>query len=159
MRNIWSPLTVASLLILAIGCEAPELPPSSSSASATSANSPGQQSPDDPNTSGAPSPRPEPREFTADSPEKGRRSKAAGGYLGAIGHARFWAEHEIIRLNIQKAVDLFNASEGRYPQSHEEFMQKIIQQNNIQLPQLPAGEQYIYDPSDHLLKVELSEGS
>ncbi|MEM9659205.1 MAG: hypothetical protein AAF961_12670, partial [Planctomycetota bacterium] len=38
----------------------------------------------------------EPREFTANDPVRGRRSRAAGGYLGAVGGARFWAEHQAI---------------------------------------------------------------
>jgi hypothetical protein len=90
----------------------------------------------------------EPREFTAKDPVKGRRSRAAGGYLGAVGATRFYAEHQMIINNINYALKLFEASEGRYPQSHEEFMDKIIRANNIQLPELVEGEEYIYVPEE-----------
>lgn len=145
-RSLICSAVVAACLVL--GCEAPELPTDRSAAQSTQASAETVES-------AQPAPPSEPVEFTADSPQKGRRSKAAGGYLGAVGHARFWAEHELIRLNIVKALDLFNATEGRYPKSHEEFMSKIIEPNNIVLPELPEGEEYIYDPEDHLLKVQL----
>lgn len=54
---------------------------------------------------------------------------------------------------IEQALNLFNASEGRYPNSHEEFMTAIIKANNIQLPVLPAGKQYQYDVENHKLVV------
>ncbi|MDP1797340.1 MAG: hypothetical protein Q8K78_07660 [Planctomycetaceae bacterium] len=54
---------------------------------------------------------------------------------------------------IEQALNLFNASEGRYPNSHEEFMTAIIKANNIQLPVLPGGKQYQYDVENHKLVV------
>jgi hypothetical protein len=56
-------------------------------------------------------------------------------------------------LQIEHAVNLFNASEGRYPQSHEEFMTRIIQENQLRLPQLPAGLEYQYDVTNHKLVI------
>ena len=148
-------LALGALATLVVGCEAPEMPrssgPPAKSADADKAEEPKL----DP--AGASPTTSEPVEFTADSPQKGRRSAAAGGYLGAVGHARFWAEHELIRLNIQKALDLFNAQRGRYPESHEEFMQEIIRYNQIQLPVLPDGEEYIYNTEEHKLMVQLKE--
>jgi len=49
---------------------------------------------------------------------------------------------------------LFAATEGRKPNSHEEFMNKIIKFNKIQLPTLPAGEKYVYDPQEGELMVQ-----
>jgi hypothetical protein len=94
-----------------------------------------------------------PREVTALDPAKGKKSRAAGGYFGAIGGARFYAEHSMIFNNMKHSLDLFNASEGRYPNSHEEFMAAIIQANQIALPELDPGVEYLYDPEDHQLKV------
>lgn len=54
---------------------------------------------------------------------------------------------------IAHALNLFNASEGRYPNSYEEFMTRIIKENNIQLPVLPGGKKYQYDVENHQLVV------
>lgn len=60
---------------------------------------------------------------------------------------------QISKTHIEHALNLFNASEGRYPNSHEEFMTAIIKANNIQLPVLPGGKQYQYDVENHKLVV------
>lgn len=57
-------------------------------------------------------------------------------------------------IAVPHALNLFNASEGRLPKSHEEFMEKIIRFNNIQLPKLPDGAVYRFHPDDGLLYVE-----
>ena len=46
------------------------------------------------------------------------------------------------------------ASEGRNPESHEEFMEKIVKFNQIKLPELPPGHKYVYDPATEQLMVE-----
>lgn len=84
------------------------------------------------------------REFTANDPVKGRRSRGVGGYAGAVFGARFWAEHQIIIDQIKHALQLYWAEHGNYPKSHEEFMDKIIKFNQIQLPELPPDQEYIY---------------
>ena len=40
------------------------------------------------------------------------------------------------------------------PKSHEEFMQRIIKDNDIVLPELPGGRRYVYDPKTGELMVE-----
>lgn len=116
-------------------------------AAATSAN-PGSPNPNEP-----PAVTDAPREVSDLDPAKGKKSRAAGGYLGAVAGARFYAEHSMIFNNMKHSLDLFNASEGRYPNSHEEFMTAIIQANQIALPELDPGVEYIYDPEDHKLKI------
>jgi hypothetical protein len=56
-------------------------------------------------------------------------------------------------LGIEHTVNLFNATEGRYPASYEEFMERIIKENNIRLPVLPGGLKYQYDVANHTLVV------
>ena len=46
---------------------------------------------------------------------------------------------QISKLEIEHAVDLFNATEGRFPKDHKEFMERIVKANNIKLAVLPAG--------------------
>ncbi len=56
-------------------------------------------------------------------------------------------------VQIPHAMQLYKATNGQAPQSHEQFMQDIIQANSIRLPELPPGEQYIYDPATEQLMV------
>lgn len=60
---------------------------------------------------------------------------------------------QISKTHIAQALNLFYATEERYPASHEEFMTKIIKPNNIRLPVLPGGKQYQYDVPNHQLVV------
>ncbi len=57
-------------------------------------------------------------------------------------------------IQIPQALGLFCATEGRFPKSHEEFMEKIIKANMIELPVLPDGHKYVYDPMLKTLMVE-----
>ncbi len=56
-------------------------------------------------------------------------------------------------LQIQHAVDLYHATNDRYPANYDEFMAEIIQANNIALPQLPAYQKYGYDEPSHSLVI------
>jgi len=55
-------------------------------------------------------------------------------------------QRAVFEIKIPHAMNLFSATEGRKPKSNEEFMAKIIKANNIKLPELPAGQTYVYDP-------------
>ncbi|MCA9259201.1 MAG: hypothetical protein KDA61_08375 [Planctomycetales bacterium] len=168
-RRHWLSAIAASVAISAtLGCESPELPDFSQPAPSAAANegdAAGDQVAADSAAEPAerrslldetPVPDPgdvepvgeESRRVTANDPEKGRRSRAAGGYLGAVAGSYFYAKHQAIFLNIEHALDLFWGTEGRYPNSHEEFMTKIIQANNLQLPELMEGEEYVYVPEE-----------
>jgi hypothetical protein len=56
-------------------------------------------------------------------------------------------------IQIPQALALFKASEGRAPESHAEFMDKIIKFNQIKLPKLPEGQEYQFHPDDEKLWV------
>jgi len=49
------------------------------------------------------------------------------------------------RIQIPDAMNKFKGINGHYPKSHEEFMQKIIKENMIKLPDLLPGQRYVYD--------------
>jgi hypothetical protein len=88
--------------------------------------------------------------------EKGVGAKGRGYGTGVIATpaASYWVMRERIAFDqIVHSMNLFKASEGRAPKSHEEFMQRIIKENHIPLPQLPEGERYMYDPKTELLMV------
>lgn len=59
----------------------------------------------------------------------------------------------IAKTQITHTLNLFNAAEGRYPKDHEEFMERIIKENNIKLPVLPFKGRYMYDVEKHELIV------
>lgn len=60
----------------------------------------------------------------------------------------------VFDLQIKPALELYRGSTGSYPKTHEEFMQKIIKENGISLPELPAGQRYVFDPEQGQLMVE-----
>lgn len=68
----------------------------------------------------------------------------------------YWRSQESVafRVQIPHAMQLYKATYGQAPQSHEEFMQKIVKENSISLPQLKPGERYLYDPQTEQLLVE-----
>jgi hypothetical protein len=53
---------------------------------------------------------------------------------------------------IKHDIDIFEASELHYP-TYEEFMEKIIKENNIRLPVLPYKGRYMYNEATHELVV------
>jgi len=56
-------------------------------------------------------------------------------------------------LDIQHALDLYRATNDRYPANYDEFMNEIIKANNISLRQLPSYQDYAYDEKEHKLII------
>ncbi len=63
-------------------------------------------------------------------------------------------EKVAFEILIPQAMGLFEGFNGRKPETHEEFMEKIIKEQRIELPKLPAGQVYRYHPEDFQLWVE-----
>ncbi len=57
-------------------------------------------------------------------------------------------------IQVADAMRLYKATNGSAPKSHEEFMEKIIKENQIKLPALPPGDRYVYIPEQEQLCVE-----
>lgn len=60
---------------------------------------------------------------------------------------------QVAKLEIQHAINLFHALEGRYPKDYDEFMKRIIKENGIQLPELGEKYEYQYDEKNHALVI------
>jgi hypothetical protein len=60
----------------------------------------------------------------------------------------------VYEIQIPQAMQLFQATNGYYPRTQEEFDSQILQANGIKLPELPPGHKYVYDPKLHELMVE-----
>jgi hypothetical protein len=54
---------------------------------------------------------------------------------------------------IDYAMKLYQAENGRYPKDYQEFMEEIIKKNNIALPVLPHYQEYGYDAANHKLII------
>ncbi len=85
--------------------------------------------------------------------EKGRDYEP--GLVTTPVKAYFTAKEEIaFNIQIPNAMKFYKAQFESYPKSHEEFMEKIIKANRVELPELPAGHSYVYDPETATLMVE-----
>jgi hypothetical protein len=78
-----------------------------------------------------------------------------GGMMVEPAKAYFRVEQKMVfQVQIPEAMKLFQATEGRFPNSEAEFMSKIIEANSIKLPKLPPGQKYIYNVENAELMVE-----
>jgi len=66
-------------------------------------------------------------------------------------------EKIVFEIQIPSTLNLFVASNGRHPKSHEEYMREIIG-TQIKLPKLPKGMVYRYRPDSQELWVEAEAG-
>jgi len=86
---------------------------------------------------------------------KGRSLDEHQGMLVTPAKAYFSVRERVVfEIQIPEAVKLFKATNGNGPKSHDDFMAQIIDANQIQLPELPAGQRYVYDLEKEELMVE-----
>ena len=85
----------------------------------------------------------------------GEKGRGYGPGVVATPVASYFNMRERIAFDIQlpEAMKLFKAAEDRAPKTHEEFMERIIKEQHINLPTLPEGERYMYDPKTQQLMV------
>lgn len=62
-------------------------------------------------------------------------------------------KQKISEGQITQLVEMFRATEGRYPRDYDEFKKRVIDENNMRLPTLGAGKRYQYDVASHKLVV------
>ncbi len=81
--------------------------------------------------------------------------QGVGKMIAGPAIALFAAKERIVfEIQVPHALNLFNASEGRMPRSHEEFMTKVIKANNINLPKLPPDKVYRFNTELNELWVD-----
>ena len=71
-------------------------------------------------------------------------------YLGALNRAQKVAVKTIDTASLRKNIDLFYAQEDRYPKTLDELIAKHYLP---ELPKLPRGMEYDYDPKTGAIKV------
>lgn len=79
--------------------------------------------------------------------------------LRVAGHAYVFSMDRLIEAQIRKGMDLYKASNGHYPKTHEEYMQKIIADGLIELPELESGYEYWYNPEEPFQIYQRSVGT
>ena len=62
-------------------------------------------------------------------------------------------ENLTYNIQIPHAMDLYKATTGHAPRTHEEFWKEIIQANNLKMPELKEGCYYDYNPQTEELDV------
>ena len=87
----------------------------------------------------------------------GKKGGYEPGIIATPLNARWRAEEKLDYAMVTHALNLYKATNGEGPKSHEEFMKRIIKENMIKLPELPEGHTYVYDPETAKLMVEHPE--
>jgi hypothetical protein len=75
-------------------------------------------------------------------------------YLGAVGQAKIHAEKVLDITSVRQAIQMFYASEGRYPSTLEELVSSGYLHT---LPQLPGGYRWDYNPRTGEIRVVRSQ--
>ena len=63
-------------------------------------------------------------------------------------------ERAVFQIQIPQALNMYKALNGKLPKDHEEFMSKVIKENNISLPELPEGKKYLFDADKGELMIQ-----
>jgi len=94
--------------------------------------------------------------------KKGRRLEKDGlvRIMTVPALAYFRTEQRVVfEIKIPHALNIYKAlNDGKGPKTEESFMKEIIEANRIELPELPAGHRYVYDPQAGELMVERPTG-
>jgi len=60
----------------------------------------------------------------------------------------------LLELQIASGVRLSKTLNGKPPESLDEFMTEVIDENRIKLPELPKGKRYVWNPNTEQLSIE-----
>jgi hypothetical protein len=89
--------------------------------------------------------------------QKQRKNRVEGPlrYYGAMANARIIAMDRALGWQIKSALDVYvnGENDGKYPQTTEEFMKKVVEPNMIELPELEPNQEYYFDPKEHELVI------
>ena len=163
-------LNAAALLALmaCMGCESNAPSDSLRSEAAPPPPTPAAPNENAPPAEAAPAAGTAPQTAAADATEDGTLKKAEAG-VGRKGRdyggpgfittpimAKYTIEQRIaFEAQIPNAMKIYKAAhDNKGPKTHQEFWDVIIKENAVPLPDLPAGESYLYDPETEELMVK-----
>ena len=82
--------------------------------------------------------------------DSGNPLTAPADYVGAVDQAKKYSEKQIDLAYVNQAIQLFQASEGRFPAS----LQELVDQHYLgKMPDVPYGYQISYDATTGTFKV------
>jgi hypothetical protein len=81
--------------------------------------------------------------------DTGNPLTAPADYLGAVVQAQKYAEKSIDVSYINQDIQMFNASEGRYPKDLQEMIPNYLGK----MPAVPFGYKIVYDTNSYTVKV------
>src|SRR5262245_23747966 len=64
------------------------------------------------------------------------------------------AKETVNLMLVKHGLELYKAMNGEYPKNQAVFDEQIIKANQIELPKLPDGDRYAYDPQKGEFRVE-----
>ncbi len=76
-----------------------------------------------------------------------------GGLITEPVHEFFSMRNLITWDQIKHDMDIWQAIHNRWPKNAQEFQKEILEPANIELPELPPGNRYVYDPKTGELMV------
>lgn len=86
---------------------------------------------------------------------KGRSLDQYQGPLVTPAKAYFSVRERVVfEIQLPEALKLYKATNDRPLQSFEELQAKVLEPNQIQLPELPPGQRYVWEPKTEELMVE-----
>lgn len=97
----------------------------------------------------APAPPPAPVKAEAGVGKQGQSLKNESGMGRMVAQPAITLfavkQRVVFEIQIPQAMNFYQAEKGYKPKTHDDFMNFIIKANNINLPELPAGQVYKYD--------------
>ena len=142
-----------SLLMALTGCDLEQLakPPAGATQGPTNVGAAAGVAVDGDNLAGSPAPSPQPAQPVPAGVGVGQAGRSLDQYEGAVVTPvkALFSTQEFLTYNVSvtQALNLYEAEHGSRPKTHQEFMDKIIKPNNINLPELPPGRTYRWDPT------------
>ena len=92
-------------------------------------------------------------EATADT--VGTKGKGyGGGIITEPIHQYFRLQDKLKLDQIEYGLKLYHAEHGRYPATMQEFVDQILTPQQVKLPELPPGREFVYDPQQGKLFVQ-----
>jgi hypothetical protein len=133
---------------------APENPPAAQSPAVPSQPAPAQPAPQ---TQGQPAAQEQPSgqtEMMTLGANTGVQGQGYGGGLITEPVHQFFSMRNLITWDqIKHDMDIWQAIHNRWPKDAQEFQKEILEPANIELPELPPGNRYVYNPKSGELLV------
>ena len=86
----------------------------------------------------------------------GKKGQGYGGGIITQPISTYFQTRDRIAFSVQipHQMNMFKAMNNRNPKDLDEYMKQIIKPLGVQLPELPEGHRYVYDPKSGELLVE-----